>query len=75
MAAEMAVKISVFTTIYLVKKTNRPILMISGSFCMVSDMLESLNIAPSPPKVNFKVISTGQIYFSSFNALNKVLVF
>ena len=42
---------------------------------MVSDMLESLNIAPSPPKVNFKVISTGQIYFSSLNALKKVLVF
>ena len=42
---------------------------------MVSDMPESLNIAPSPSKVNFKVISTIQIYFSSLNALNKVLVF
>ena len=52
-----------------------PILMILGSFCMVSDMPESLKISPSPSKVNFKVISTSLIYFSSFNALNKVLVF
>ena len=42
---------------------------------MVSDMPESFNIAPIPSKVNFKVISTCQIYFSSLNALNKVLVF
>ena len=49
--------------------------MILGSFCVVSDMPESLKIAPSPSKVNFKVISTSLIYFSLFNALNKVLVF
>ena len=47
--------------------------MILGSFCMVSAMPESLNIAPSPSKVNFKVISTIQIYFNLLNALNKVL--
>ena len=49
--------------------------MILGSFCMVSDMPESFNIAPSPSGVNFKVISISQIYFSPFNALNKVFVF
>ena len=33
------------------------------------------NSPESPPKVNFKVISISQTYLSSFNALNKVLVF
>ena len=42
---------------------------------MVSDMPESFNIALIPSKVNYRVISTGQIYFSSLHALNKVLVF
>ena len=49
--------------------------MILESFCMVSDMPESLSIALSPSKVNFKVILTSQINFSSFIALNKALVF
>ena len=49
--------------------------MILGSFCMFSDMPESLNMALIFFKVNFKVISIRPIHFSLFNALNKVLVF